>query len=567
MQGALRAVPRDGRAVQPVVPAGGPAGAQTPPHPPQLALHLRVGGGGESRRGSGGRASWDRDPGFPLERTPVNEPLPLRPFSGCGGCDIHGRGAGTDGLGKEEAEKAAGPDEGPRERWSDYGAQGFSPEAAAATPRTRQGGLGFPEKTSRGSRAAALCPPVLVLPPAPGGRGRQGRRKERGEGGAGGAQTTRDREERHTADAGSAWGSRAGMSWGAGAGHRRGGARRETWDAPGRGGAGGGQVGARSPCPPPRRPRSRAGALGAGVSRLTLPYLSDPCAELLLRERKRLNSRAGAFPRLEVSCSSRADAGWRSRLAAPKEARKAMEGGEPGGRAGQEGRRARRRACRWKGSHGPGEARVWGGAAGGWPGARRWTGSGTVWVGAGGRGEREDGAERRGRRARALTPQQGGPSPGVLGAFQGLPHKPRTCASRGGQRTYFAVQKAVEDRHHQALQARRAVGQRALTPTPPRGCPAPPHAPGRSRCTVRTESGIWRRSRWEARRTPHSGPQREARAAGWTWRASCAKEQGPELPRGPSGRVLASPGAPKFNTTHPVTGRVCTHDDDRRFAS
>ena len=160
----------------------------------------------------------------------------------------------------------------------------------------------------------------------------------------------------------------------------------------GAGGAGGGQVGARSPCPPPRRPRSRAGALGAGVSRLTLPYLSDPCAELLLRERKRLNSRAGAFPRLEVSCSSRADAGWRSRLAAPKEARKAMEGGEPGGRAGQEGRRARRRACRWKGSHGPGEARLWGGAAGGWPGARRWTGSGTVWVGAGGRGEREDGA-------------------------------------------------------------------------------------------------------------------------------------------------------------------------------
>ena len=87
----------------------------------------------------------------------------------------------------------------------------------------------------------------------------------------------------------------------------------------GAGGAGGGQVGARSPCPPPRRPRSRAGALGAGVSRLTLPYLSDPCAELLLRERKRLNSRAGAFPRLEVSCSSRADAGWRSRLAAPKD--------------------------------------------------------------------------------------------------------------------------------------------------------------------------------------------------------------------------------------------------------
>lgn len=43
LQGTLRAVPRDGRAVETVVPAAGLARTPAPPLPLQLTLHLRWG--------------------------------------------------------------------------------------------------------------------------------------------------------------------------------------------------------------------------------------------------------------------------------------------------------------------------------------------------------------------------------------------------------------------------------------------------------------------------------------------------------------------------------------------
>lgn len=47
LQGALGAVPRDRRAVEPVILAAGPAGAQAPPLPLQLTLHLGRGQGNQ----------------------------------------------------------------------------------------------------------------------------------------------------------------------------------------------------------------------------------------------------------------------------------------------------------------------------------------------------------------------------------------------------------------------------------------------------------------------------------------------------------------------------------------
>lgn len=66
-------------------------------------------------------------------------------------------------------------------------------------------------------------------------------------------------------------------------------------------------------------------------------------------------------------------------------------------------------------------------------------------------------------------------------------HVPRAVTS-----TYFAVEKAVQNSHHQALRTRKDCQSRA--PTRRRNRPFP-HAPETTPCTARTESDTWRRCR------------------------------------------------------------------------
>lgn len=167
LQGALRAVRRAGQAVQPAVPAGGPAGAQSrPPHPPQLALHLAR---GREQAGLRRWASWSRDPSFRLGRMPVDERFPFGPFLGVEGVISMGAGRGQTGLGMKRRRRM-------RDQTRDQEKGGRTTEPKASIQRQRplhpepeRANSPFQKRPPVEAGAPALCPTVLVL--LPGSRG------------------------------------------------------------------------------------------------------------------------------------------------------------------------------------------------------------------------------------------------------------------------------------------------------------------------------------------------------------------------------------------------------------